>query len=226
MCSDSAPHEHTLGFGESRDRTRARCLDLAPRLHVDGIAVAAGAGNSCDLVYATDSIAEQLDELHFTLGEGPGVDCVSCLTPQIHHHLLSSASAGRWPIFAQEAAALGVESVYVYPLAIGSSPLGVLELYGRRPFALSSREDEMCCQYSAAITVSVLTDLAPGSSPRPDGDERTFSRSNVHLACGILAVRQNISIGAALLHLRSTAYAEQRRITSVAQEIIDNLNLP
>lgn len=114
--------------------------------------------------------------------------------------------------------------MYVYPMAIGSSPLGVLELYGRRPFALSARDDEMCCYHSAAIMISVLTDLASGNDPLPDGDERTFSRSCVHLACGILAAHQKMSIDRALLHLRAIAYTEQRRITSVAQEIIDSLD--
>ena len=67
-----------------------------------------------DLVYATDSVAHRLDDLQFTLGEGPCLDAYenddARLLADLDNHTVS-----RWPTFIGEAIGLGARALFAVP---------------------------------------------------------------------------------------------------------------
>jgi hypothetical protein len=111
------------------------CTELPRPVGVDGVAVAvlSPATQSRELVCATDVVALRLDELQYTLGEGPCFDAYLENYPQFYPQLDIVGDAPRWPTFAADATQLGVHAVFAFPLPDGQRPMGVLELYRCAP---------------------------------------------------------------------------------------------
>ncbi|MBT2274414.1 GAF and ANTAR domain-containing protein [Rhodococcus qingshengii] len=207
---------------ESLSRTRRLCADLVDRTGIDGVGVAVFATESTrDLVFASDEVAEELDELQFTVGEGPCLEAFRSHAPQLHDDVSGRETLDRFPVFSALAATAGAGSVYAYPLMIGEVPFGVLELYGHACGALAAREDVTCRIFAQSIAHVVLAELDSGVGPFQPVGARVFTRGNVHVAAGIVAVRLNVSVDEALVRLRGWAFAEQRRITAIAREIVN-----
>jgi len=213
----SPPHRHGPAA-----RTADVVLDLLGQIAADGAAVSVFTGIAGDLVYATDDIAAQVDELQFILGEGPTVECFRRLRPEVHHHDASGYGADEWRTFAADAAALDVRSVHAFPLVIDSVPLGVLTVYAKNPRGLTPAEEVICVRCTRSLVSYVLADLTrtPYLATGPYG----FSRADVHIASGILAARHTMSIDLALRLLQSEARTQRRQITVVAREVITHLS--
>jgi hypothetical protein len=86
---------------------------------------------------ATNPLALRLDHIQYAVDEGPCVDAVG------GQRMVSATwmrSEGRWPSYAPQAAALGVQSQLSVKLALGGDdPLGSLNLYSTTaPLTLES----------------------------------------------------------------------------------------
>ncbi len=174
-----------------------------------------------DLVFASDEVAEELDEMQFTLGEGPCLDAYRFHRPELYEDMAGAAARARWPFFSSQALTAGAASVYAYPLDDGAgAPFGVLELYSRSPIALTSRDDVTCRSYAHSIAHAVLVELTPTYALTGGSGVGVFRRGNVHIACGILAAHHEISVEEAMVRLRAQAFARQRRITEIARDVI------
>lgn len=92
-----------------------------------------------DLVHATDPVVAHLDELQFTLADGPCLDACGSVAPVLVDDLRGGSSRTRWPVFAQEACAAGAVAVFAFPLVTGAVGFGVLELDRRHPRAAGGR---------------------------------------------------------------------------------------
>src|SRR4051794_6314389 len=83
------------------------------------------------IIAATDGAALILEQLQFTLGEGPCVDASETGRPVLQPDLARTA-AMRWPAFAGGALDAGILAVFAFPLRVGAIRLGVLDLYRNR----------------------------------------------------------------------------------------------
>ena len=106
---------------------------------------AAGAGVSVmtqggirEVAAVSDAASQALEELQFSLGEGPCVDAFSSRRPVLEPDL-GAGAGGRWPGYTPAACALGVRAVFAFPLAIGAARLGVMDVYGRTPGSCRGR---------------------------------------------------------------------------------------
>src|SRR6202161_2523869 len=94
-------------------------------LGVTGVAVSVPLAGGGDVVWRTEGVSVRLDDLQFTLGQGPGVDAAASgelvLEPD-----LGAVPAQRWPVFTPAALDLGVRAVFAVPLQIGAIRVGVL----------------------------------------------------------------------------------------------------
>jgi GAF domain len=212
--------------------------DTAARLTgVDGAAVAVLVASQGvrELVYATDALAQQIDELQFTVGEGPCLDAYHADRPQLCAQLDTEGLQRRWPAFTAEVAGLGVAAVFAYPVPGQHGPMGVLELYRRTEGDLRGHEQQsakLCASAlrttleanwvehvmrstteEAAIEAAALS----GSAPAPSNP---FTRSQVYVAAGMVAVQLTVSTTVALDRLRAYAYAHTRSITAVAADVV------
>ncbi len=86
---------------------------------------------------ASGDRATYLAELQATLGDGPLLSAAESGAPVLACDLAAVADAGRWPVFAQQATAVGVRAVYALPLGGAAGCLGTLDLYRDTPGPLS-----------------------------------------------------------------------------------------
>src|SRR3954453_39628 len=80
------------------------------------------------IITATDGAALELEELQFTLGEGPCVDASRSGRPVLQPDL-ARPGPRLGPAFADGAYQAGLRAVFAFPLRVGGIRLGVLDLY-------------------------------------------------------------------------------------------------
>jgi hypothetical protein len=208
------------------------------RAGADGaaLAVLSRSAISRELIYATDSLAEQLDELQYTIGEGPCFDAYLDDKPQFHPELSSVADLSRWPTFAAGATELGAHALFAFPVPDGQRPMGVLELYRRRAGGLDAAESAAVVLSTAMIAQRLLAnwehhvklfggleealDAAATTGVAPSEAANSFTRTQIHIAGGMVAVQLDVDPDEGVDRLRAYAYASSRRISSVAADII------
>ncbi len=191
---------------------------------------------SRELIYATDRLAQELDELQYTIGEGPCFDAYLDDTPQFHPELMKISEPSRWPTFAADATQLGAHALFTFPIPDGQRPLGVLELYRRSAGDLDAAECAAVVSCTALIARRLLTnwehevvrlgsveqalDAAATTAVAPGEAANPFNRTQVHIAGGMVAVQLGIDPDEGVDRLRAYSYACGRRIASVAADII------
>jgi hypothetical protein len=168
------------------------------------------------LVHATDDVARSLEELQFTVGEGPSVDAVRHAHPVLVADLAdeSDALGDRWPAFLAEVRRIEAQALFAFPIRVGDVALGTLGLYRRTPGDLEPDQ----------VAVGLTAVDALGSSllaPEPPHDGVDSYPLTVHRAAGMVMVQLDSSIEVALVRLRATAYLEGMLITALALEVLE-----
>jgi hypothetical protein len=175
-------------------------------------------------VAATDGTALQLEELQFSLGEGPCVDASRTGRPVLQPDLARTAPA-RWPAFAAGAQAAGLVAVFAFPLRVGGIRLGVLDLYRIAAGALSAGELAEALSFADAATALLLHLQAQAAGWDVPAVWLALSddRAEVHQATGVVSVQAAVSLHEALLLLRARAYADQRPIGELALDVLNGV---
>ena len=169
------------------------------------------------IIAATDGAAMELEELQFTLGEGPCVDASQTGRPVLQPDFARTAPQ-RWPVFAVGALEAGVRALFAFPLRVGAIRLGVLDLYRNRVGPLSADDLTEALSFADAATLVLLNAQAgyPVLVPVPVLDDR----AEVHQATGVVSVQAGVGLAEALLLLRARAFADQRPIGDLARDVL------
>jgi hypothetical protein len=171
---------------------------------------------------ASDRLTESLGELQFTLGEGPCMDAFATYRPVLEPDL-AGVPTGRWPAYAPAAASLGVRSVFAFPLQMGAARLGVLDVYRRGPGGLTVDSLGLALAF-ADLTVEALLgaqDAVGRGTPAGGLDDVLDSHYVVYQAQGMTMVDLGVSLLDALARLRAHAFAEDRSLYAIAQDVVD-----
>ncbi len=176
-------------------------------------------------VAASDAGALRLEELQFTLGQGPCVDASRTGRPVLVPDL-AGTSLRTWPQFGAGADAAGLRAVFAFPLQVGAIRLGVLDLHRDTTGELSGEELADALTFADAATQLLLDlqaeDTALGMPP-PHALAVLDDRAEVHQATGVVSVRAGVSLTQALALLRARAYAEERPIGYLARDVLDRV---
>lgn len=203
--------------------TQQLSATLVRALGLDGAAVAMiGDTGERDLVHATDPVIALLDELQFTLAEGPCLDAYSSVAPVLVDDLREEGCRTRWPVFAQEAYAAGAVAVFAFPMVTGAVCFGVLELYRRTPGPLAAQAQRTAGDAVEALTKVALTELlGPETDLESSWPARlTVEHAEVHQAAGMVAVHLGTSVPDAMARLRATAYTQSTSLTELAHRVL------
>ncbi|MBL7488750.1 GAF and ANTAR domain-containing protein [Frankia sp. AgB1.9] len=211
------------GDASSLDRL---CGGVVSALPVDGAAIAV-TSDAAIRVYggASDPITARLDDLQFTLGEGPGWDAVRHRRPVLVADL-AGPSGRRWPMFAPAVLAAGFRAVFAFPLQIGAIRLGALGLVRARagPLGDDTLADALVVVDVAALTLlDTQTADPPGTADPSAGlvpDALGLYRAEVHQATGMLMVQLGVSAQVALVRLRAHAYAAGQTVDEAARDVV------
>jgi hypothetical protein len=186
-----------------------------------GISIVTAAGNH-GVVCSTDAVSARIEDLQFTLGEGPCVDALAAASPVLVPDLDDSAwvLSGRWPTFLSAAVEAGVRAVFAFPLTIGAIHLGAIDLYRDAPGELT--DNELAGALLAAHTATIALLHLKDSSNVPGGDTRmpTSNEIQIHRATGMVQVQLGCTPEEALLRIRGRAFGDGRTVTDVATDVV------
>jgi hypothetical protein len=194
------------------------CVEL---LDVAGVGITIMSGQHSGPVCSSNERSAGLEDLQFALGEGPCQDAftsgVPVLTPQ-----LDDRAWDRWPTFVGHAVEVGVGAVFAFPLASGSTPVGVLTIYEDEAGELS---DAQCRDTLAVASVlaHTLVTMTPSAAEDvlPESLDSAFDhRAEVHQAAGMASVQLGVPVSEALVRIRGHAYANGRDLAVVAADVV------
>jgi hypothetical protein len=191
-------------------------------------------------VCATDAGAARIDELQFSLGDGPCVESFRTGRAVLVADITDPVET-RWPVFAAAAAETGARGMFVFPLHVGATKIGVLDCYRDTPGALDDYDLAGALRAADAAVWLLLEHPDPGNisdrdpngtdTDSPDTDADTdgsgqwwdglpLSRAEVHQATGALIAQSGLDAPAALARLRAVAFRTGRPITEVADDVL------
>lgn len=185
-----------------------------------GLTVMAGGGLR-GVTAASDAVAERLEELQLTLGEGPCIDAYESMRPVLVPDVADGAMS-RWPVYAPAAHAEGVRAVFAFPLQIGAARLGVMDVFRAEAGMLSSDELTLALTFAEVAVSTLLDDHGnPGTGPAGDWlDGPLSSRAELFQAQGMVMVQLGVSLAEAMVRMRAHAYVHDRRLREVAADVV------
>jgi hypothetical protein len=162
-----------------------------------------------------------LEDLQFTLGEGPCQDAYRSGIP-VHAPRLDVATFARWPTFVERAQAAGFGGVFAFPLSLQGANVGVLTLYQDLEGDLSAAQTEDSIAMSEVLTETLLSlqDVAPTGELAAGLEDAVSYRAQVHQATGMVSIQLKIPIADALVRIRAHAYTAGRAVADVAADIV------
>lgn len=205
------------------------CRACVEGLDIDGASISLlTASVARETLWASDPTASLLEELQFSLGEGPCMQAATTGRAVMVLDLSHSCEAARWPAFAAAVAEqTAVQALFVVPLRWGVINLGVLDLYRLTPGALNRDQSR---DLIAAANLAALMILELRTDPdNPDGqddsdapwlDPTLGSHAEIHQATGMVLAQLDINATDALARLRAHAFSHRRLLLDVAADVV------
>lgn len=169
----------------------------------------------------TDKVSALIEDLQYTLGEGPCVDAYRQNRPVLEPDLAHPATS-RWVAFGGPALDAGARAVFGFPLQVGAARLGALNLYRDRAGPLTDHQhaDALVMADIAAQAVLVLQADAPPGKLAAALDTSADFHYVVHQAAGMVAAQLDVSVAQALIRLRAYAFGNNRPLHEVARDVV------
>ena len=204
------------------------CTAAATSLSVSGAWVIAGDGTKPrQAMCATDVVSESLAEVQITLGEGPCHDALVYGVPALAASLSAESTGSRWAAFTDAALRAGAAAVFGFPLRIGAIRVGVLGLYRDMEGPLNMFHLGDALILADAATVLLLDaqarqpqDPLSGAAPAAQSPRLAAHHAEIAQATGMLTEQLGVSISVAFARLRAYSYAQERRLSEVAHDIV------
>lgn len=210
-----------LSIGE-RDPARSLCVASAALVGVAGAGVVlVSAQQALGTVCVSDPVTEAVEEVQYTLGEGPCVEAFRSKAPVSVPDLSSPGHTG-WSGFCEGALAAGMRAAFGFPLLIRPACIGALNLYHDRAGEL---DDD---QYADALAVAHVTtrsvlgwqSFAEPGSVAWQLEQVPMHRAAIHQAAGMISVQAAMPVPDALALLRAHAFGEGSMVSDVATDVV------
>jgi GAF domain-containing protein len=178
-------------------------------------------GHALGTVCSSDPVAETVEELQYTSGEGPCVDAFRTRQPVLVPDL-GAENVVRWPGFRDGAIAAGVRAVFGFPMLIGAVCIGAVNLYHDQPGSLTAEQfaDAGAVAHVAGRTVLDWQSVAGEGSLARQLEHVPANRAVVHQASGMITVQAAVTIDDAVALLRAYAFSINRPISNVASDVV------
>ena len=178
-------------------------------------------GGALGVAADVDAASEALEELQFTVGEGPSIDAYAARRPILEADL-SAGAESRWPGYVPAAMARGVRGVFAFPLQMGAACFGVMDVYVDRPGGLTPEALGRAFGFADVAMEVVLDGQALAEQGRAaDGlDEAVDNRSDLYQAQGMVMVQLGVDLMDAMVCLRAHAYCHDRRLGEVVRDVV------
>lgn len=220
-------------------RVAQACSALLP---VDGASISVMAGTQHrETLYASDPVIARVEDLQFSLGEGPCYEAFQTGQPVLVADLDNTAGQA-WPVFASQIIDQPVGAIFAFPLAVGAARVGAIDMYRAAPGPLRPDDLATALQVADLATIALLGSTAlhdpalhdtPGQGATDAVPDRSAEewfgllagakspRAEVHQATGMLVSAHNIDVGQALALLRGYAFSAGRLVDQVAADLVN-----
>jgi GAF domain-containing protein len=172
---------------------------------------------------ATSAAMSEVEELQFSLGEGPSVEAFTSGGPVLVQDI--SVADVRWPVFTGQRHPARVRAIYAFPLRQGGISIGVLSLARDRPAELTEDERAESLLTADAVTLTMLKYLHDHDPAYGDVASQAaahmWDQMKVDEAIGMVMAQLNSSAAMALARLRATAFVRGQSLPEVANEVVN-----
>ena len=202
---------------------RRLCTFAVSEMALSGCALVLLAGNEpFGTLAGAGRHSSTITELQFEFGEGPSLEVYASGSPVLLPDLAVDGAA-RWPVFTAAATELEARAEFCFPLGVGTTYIGVLDLYRDKPGMLS---DEHLADAQVAADIARDAMLYLQEPPAHPGlaallDMVGMDRIVVHQATGMIAVQLDATPADALARLRAMAFQSGRSIYDIAQDVVE-----
>ncbi|MGI5456385.1 GAF domain-containing protein [Streptomyces sp. CA-249302] len=198
------------------------CRLAARLLPVDGASVSLRSDGISVRIGASGEAAARLAEVQATLGDGPCVTASRTGEPVLAGDLTAGRDVRRWPVFAQQATAAGVQAAYSVPLGPAADCVGTLDLYRDTPGEFTEDALRVALLVAGVMTVALM------ELPWDENGEGTAALwledlatdHEIHQATGVVMAQLGVGADVALARLRARAFARDRTVTEVARDVV------
>lgn len=169
----------------------------------------------------TNEVSHLIEELQYTLGEGPCVDAYH-EDKVVTEPDLADPVTRRWVAFTPPALEAGVRAVFGFPLRVGTVRLGALNLYRDSPGPLNG-DQHADALVVADVAARWVLEAQAGAPPDAIAQELEIGADFhyiVHNAAGMVSVQKGISVADALIRLRAFAFSSDRLLADVAGDVV------
>jgi hypothetical protein len=211
-----------LSSGGATEPEAARLCDVcADVCLMSGAGIMLMAGKVQGSVCSSNDVSALIEELQYTLNEGPCVDAYHQDRPVLEPDL-AEPSTPRWFAFTPPAVEAGVRAIFGFPLQVGAVRLGALNLYRGRPGPLSDEQnaDALVLAGVAARAVLAMQAHAPPGQLAPELARGANFHFVVYQAVGMVGAEPGVSADDALARLRACAFSNGRSLTEVADAVV------
>ena len=196
------------------------CADVA-QVSGAGIMMMSGdiqRGSLC----TTNKVSARIEELQFSLSEGPCLDAFHQDRPVLEPDLAHPADV-RWMAFSGATLDAGVRSIFGFPIHVGPVKLGALNLYNDAPGPLTPQQHADCLVLADVVARSVILMQAhatPGQLAKEFEAGGEFELV-IHQACGMVAVQLGVGVAQALIRMQAHAFGNDESLRAVARSVVD-----
>jgi transcriptional regulator with GAF, ATPase, and Fis domain len=195
-----------------------RCVQL---LDVDaaGLLLTDGRG-TLQVVAASSERTRLLELFQLQTDQGPCLDCFHTATPV---SVADLSVASQWPRFTLAATEAGFAAVHALPMRLRTDVVGALNLFTAEPGELGGDKVRVGQALADIATVGLLQQRAIQRRDVLTEQLQTALNSRVLIeqAKGLLSERLGVSVSDAFTILRDSARSRNRRLSELAQAIVD-----
>jgi hypothetical protein len=197
------------------------CVVCAEALSVSSAGITIMGGDHAGPICVSDPNVKALEDLQFTIGQGPCRDAFHNGEP-VHVPRLDVAASERWPPFVDLAIMCGIAAVFAYPLTSEGAKIGILTLYEVVEGDLTVQQDSDAIALAAIVTEALLSlqESAPAGTLAPSIEDSVAYRAEIYQASGMLAIQLGVPSAEALVRMRAHAFANDRPLDEVASDIV------
>ncbi len=190
-----------------------------------GILLADPAG-TLHLMASSSERTRSLELFQLQNEEGPCLDCFHTGEPVTIEDL--AAEVGRWPRFVPAALDAGFASVHGMPMRLRDERIGVLNVFGAHPGALTDDQAMVSRAMADIATIGILQQRAihQAQVTVEQLEIALTSRITLEQAKGVLAEREGLAIDESFERLRIYARSSNSRLSDVARALIDGTLTP
>lgn len=187
----------------------------------DAVGVSLVAADHIETTVATDRIAQDVDELQYSTGEGPCLDSILELAVV---RIDSMAGERRWPIYVPKATDKGVRSSLSLPLEVRGQALGALNCYSRKEHAFAETDLDLVRLFASHAAIALANSQIHARSVQLGKQllQALESRDVIGQAKGVLMERHHKTADQAFETLVRASRRNDEKLRDFAQKVINS----